>query len=168
MQDRVGTGMSVAKGTGDRQARGANAPAATVSAFVREAVFATALIRPRYGGRVSRAARSHAVNEDWHSALDGTAPLFVVADGVSSGAMASRASRRAGVARLHETLDAWPHRRRRACSSAVLDADRAVRRSIASRTDASGRRDGGALRRYRQRRFRGGWSHGSAIAVSIA
>jgi protein phosphatase len=63
-------------------------------------------------------------------------PLFVVADGVSSGAMASCASREL-VSRLHETLE-----RGRidadAVRSAVLDADRKVRRSIASLTDASG------------------------------
>src|SRR5205814_572686 len=79
---------------------------------------------------------SHAVNEDGHSALGGTSPLFVVADGVSSGAMASCASREL-VSRLHETLE-----RGRidadAVRSAVLDADREVRRTIASLTDASG------------------------------
>lgn len=105
------------------------------SAFVREAVFAKGWIRLDTAVASSR-GRSHAVNEDWHSALGGTAPLFVVADGVSSGAMASSASREL-VLRLHETLE-----RGRidadAVRSAVLDADREVRRSIASLTDASG------------------------------
>src|SRR5258708_34009847 len=40
------------------------------------------------------------VNEDWHSALDGDASLFVVADGGGGGAMAARASGELG-AQLH-------------------------------------------------------------------
>ena len=84
----------------------------------------------------SSRGRFHAINEDWSSALDGAFPLFVVADGVSSGAMASCASREL-VGRLHATLE-----RSRvdadALRSAVLDADREVSGSIASLTDASG------------------------------
>jgi serine/threonine protein phosphatase PrpC len=62
--------------------------------------------------------------------------VFVVADGVSTGAMASSASREL-VARLHaalerEEIDAA------VVSSAVLDADREIRRTIASSTDAPG------------------------------
>ena len=84
----------------------------------------------------SSCGKSHAVNEDCHSALDGALPLFVVADGVSSGAMASCASREL-VSRIHAALgrgriDAD------AVRSAVLDADREVGRTIASRTQASG------------------------------
>jgi protein phosphatase len=79
---------------------------------------------------------SHAVNEDCHSALDGRAPLFVVADGVGGGALASAASRQL-VSHLHSALsmsDATPTDVR----AALIDADRAIARSIASRTDARG------------------------------
>jgi serine/threonine protein phosphatase PrpC len=103
--------------------------------FVREAVFATGWTRLDTAVASSRGG-FHAVNEDWYSALDGTLPLFVVADGVSSGAMASCASREL-VSRLHETLERGPLDAD-AVRSAVLDADREVGRSIASRTDASG------------------------------
>lgn len=75
-------------------------------------------------------------NEDWHSPLDGRAPLFVVADGVGGGAMAARASREL-VAHLHAALE---DRRidAEAIRSALLDADREVGRSIAHHTQASG------------------------------
>jgi PPM family protein phosphatase len=120
---------------GDRQAPRHESARSDRSDFVREAVFATGWIRLDTAVASSR-GRSHAENEDWHSALGGAAPLFVVADGVSSGAMAACASREL-VLHLHETLergriDAAAVRR------AVLDADRKVRRSIASLTDASG------------------------------
>jgi PPM family protein phosphatase len=83
----------------------------------------------------SRGAR-HSVNEDSHSALDGAAPLFVVADGVGGGALASRASREL-VARLHTTLDtAAPDPS--LLRSALIEADRQIARSIARRTEASG------------------------------
>ena len=99
--------------------------------------------RARYGGRVF-ARRFHAVNEDWHSALDGPLPLFVVADGVSSGAMASCASSEL-VWRLHEALE-----RGRidadAMRSAVLDADREVRPQHREPHRRARRRDGGAVR----------------------
>jgi protein phosphatase len=126
--------MNVAS-AGDRQAPRRESARSDRSAFVREAVFATGEIRLDTAVASSR-GKSHAVNEDWHSALGGTSPLFVVADGVSSGAMASSASRGL-VSRLHETLE-----RGRidadAMRSAVLDADREVGRSIASLTNASG------------------------------
>jgi protein phosphatase len=126
--------MNVAS-AGDRQAPRRESARSDGSAFVREAVFATGEIRLDTAVASSR-GKSHAVNEDWHSALGGTSPLFVVADGVSSGAMASSASRGL-VSRLHETLE-----RGRidadAMRSAVLDADREVGRSIASLTNASG------------------------------
>jgi protein phosphatase len=78
----------------------------------------------------------HAVNEDCHSALDCAVPLFVVADGVGGGALASRASREL-VARLHDALErAGTHPE--TIRTALLDADYAVRRSIASDTDRSG------------------------------
>ena len=108
---------------------------ASDAAFVREAVFATQSVR-LYVGVASSRGRRHAVNEDGHTTFDGDLPLFVVADGVSSGAMAARASGDL-VAHLHAALahgpiDADSVRR------AVLDADRAIARSIACRTDAPG------------------------------
>jgi PPM family protein phosphatase len=80
--------------------------------------------------------RRHAVNEDSHSALDRPAPVYVVADGVGGGAMASWVSREL-VLMLHAALDG---RRVDANSlrDALLDADSAVGHSIASRTQASG------------------------------
>ena len=105
------------------------------AAFVREAAYTSGLVRLDAAVASSRGA-FHAVNEDGYSTLDGCAPLFVVADGVSSGAMASRASSEL-VSRLHETLE-HVALDADAVRSAVLDADRAVRRRIASRTDAKG------------------------------
>ena len=105
------------------------------AAFVREAVLGTGDAR-LHAGIVSARGRRHAVNEDGYSSLDGDATLFVVADGVSSGAMASCASGDL-VAHLHAALgssriDGDAIRR------AVLDADRKIARSIARRTDAPG------------------------------
>ena len=84
----------------------------------------------------SAPGKRRSVNEDWHSPLDADAPLFVVADGVGGGAMAARASREL-VLRLHGSLG---HRRvdAEAIRSALLRADREVRRSIAHHTRASG------------------------------
>jgi len=111
---------------------------ASDAAFVREAVFATRGTR-LYAAVASSRGRRHAVNEDGHSTLDGTAPLFVVADGVSSGAMASRASGDL-VAHLHASLG---HGRADAgaVKRAVLDADREIARSIARRTGRDPRLD---------------------------
>ncbi len=84
----------------------------------------------------SARGRRREVNEDWHSAFNGSAPLFVVADGVGGGAMAARASREL-VSRLHAALDG-----RRidapAIRDALLRADREVGRSISNVTGASG------------------------------
>jgi serine/threonine protein phosphatase PrpC len=118
-----------------RTVRAAGRETASSAAFVREAVMATRFARLNMAVASSRGTR-HAVNEDAHSALDGTSPLFVVADGVSSGAMASRASGEL-VANLHAALldgriDAATVRR------AILDADRGIAASIARRTDAPG------------------------------
>ena len=52
----------------------------------------------------STRGRRREVNEDSYSALNGSAPLFVVADGVGGGAMAARASREL-VHHLHDALD---------------------------------------------------------------
>lgn len=80
--------------------------------------------------------RQHQVNEDWHSALDGSTPLFVVADGVGGGAMAARASREL-VSRLHATLDGG-RIDAGTIRDALLRADREVGRSIARETAAAG------------------------------
>lgn len=77
-----------------------------------------------------------AINEDCHSALDSSAPVYVVADGVGGGAMASRASREL-VSRLHRAL-AGGRIEDAAVRDALLEADREVARSIASHTDALG------------------------------
>ena len=80
--------------------------------------------------------RRRAMNEDAYSALDRPAPVYVVADGVGGGAMASWASREL-VRRLHAALDR--HRiDERSLSTALLDADRDVARAIAEHTRASG------------------------------
>ncbi|HEY2819064.1 MAG TPA: PP2C family serine/threonine-protein phosphatase [Casimicrobiaceae bacterium] len=84
----------------------------------------------------SDCSQRHAVNEDAYSPLDRAADLYVVADGVGGGAMASWASREL-VRRLHAVLD------RRivdagAIESALLDADRELRRDIARETAYAG------------------------------
>ena len=83
----------------------------------------------------SARGRRRNVNEDAHSALNGSA-LFVVADGVGGGAMAARASREL-VHHLHDALD--DHRIDAGrIRDAVLRADREVGRSIARHTDGAG------------------------------
>jgi len=84
----------------------------------------------------SARGRQRQVNEDWHSMLDGSAPLFVVADGVGGGAMAARASREL-VSQLHAVLDRR-HIDAAAIRNALLRADREVGKSIASHTRESG------------------------------
>jgi protein phosphatase len=78
----------------------------------------------------------HAINEDSHSALDGREAVFIVADGVGGGAMASRASREL-VSRVHRALDGG-RCDEAAVREALLDADREVARSIARHTDQLG------------------------------
>jgi serine/threonine protein phosphatase PrpC len=76
------------------------------------------------------------VNEDCHSALDCAVPLFVVADGVGGGALASRASREL-VRALHDALEragTHPETFAPRCSTPITR----FRRSIASDTDRSG------------------------------
>ncbi|MBA3776227.1 MAG: protein serine/threonine phosphatase 2C family protein [Betaproteobacteria bacterium] len=80
--------------------------------------------------------KRQAVNEDAHSALDGRVPVYVVADGVGGGAMASRASREL-VARVHRALDGG-RIDDDAVREALLEADREVARSIANHTDQLG------------------------------
>ena len=85
---------------------------------------------------VSDCSRRHAVNEDSYSALDRSFPVYVVADGVGGGAMASWASREL-VQNLHVALD-----RQRVDSdsirAALLNADRELGRGIARETACSG------------------------------
>jgi protein phosphatase len=116
------------------------APPASLSsacgaALVREAVTATRWARVHTAVASSR-GRRHAVNEDEHSPLDGNARLFVVADGVGSGALASCVSREL-VAHVHAVLG---HGRvgADAVRTAILEADRAIARSIARRTSTPG------------------------------
>jgi serine/threonine protein phosphatase PrpC len=126
--------MNVAKARDRQLSRRENA-GIDMSTFVREVALATGWIRLDTAV-VSSRGRSHAVNEDWYSMLDGARPLFVVADGVGSGAMASYASREL-VLHLHETLERG-NIDADAIRCAVLAADRDVGRRIARRTDASG------------------------------
>jgi protein phosphatase len=85
---------------------------------------------------VSCRGKRHAVNEDSHSPLDGPAAVYVVADGVGGGALAWRASREL-VHRVHRRLDS-ERIDGAALRDALLDADRAVAKSIANHTDAQG------------------------------
>jgi len=87
-------------------------------------------------GAASARGTHHAINEDSHSGLDGCTPVYVVADGVGGGAMASRASREL-VGRVHRALDSGPFDDV-AVREALLDADREVARSIARHTDQRG------------------------------
>jgi serine/threonine protein phosphatase PrpC len=80
--------------------------------------------------------KRHVVNEDAHSSLDGHVPVYVVADGVGGGAMASRASREL-VSRVHRALDGG-RIDDDTVRDALLDADREVARSIANHTDQLG------------------------------
>ena len=78
----------------------------------------------------------HAVNEDSHSPIDGAPTLFVVADGVGGGASASYVSKEL-VSRLHRALAGRRHDAE-AVRAALLDADRAIASTLASRTDECG------------------------------
>ena len=105
------------------------------SATSRHAVRVTPWVRLEMAAASVRGRRRH-VNEDWHSAFNESAPLFVVADGVGGGAVPAQASREL-VSRLHAALDG-----RRidapAIRNALLCADREVGRSISRVTEASG------------------------------
>ena len=106
----------------------------------RTTVSEAAVLRAR-GVRLDVAAatargKHHPVNEDSHSALDRAWPVYVVADGVGGGAMASLASREL-VRRLHAALDR--HRvDEGSMAKALLDADRDVARAMAKHTTESG------------------------------
>ncbi|HEV7914759.1 MAG TPA: PP2C family serine/threonine-protein phosphatase [Albitalea sp.] len=113
--------------------RGKRAPRPAIEC--RQAVHTTV-----FGRIVSAVASScgsvHGVNEDAHSGLTPPWRLFVVADGVGGGAMASLASREL-VAHLHATLDGGPIAAS-TVADALLDADRAIAERIAEATDAPG------------------------------
>jgi len=96
--------------------------------YTHAAEFATRWSRLDVAVASGRGTR-HPVNEDSYSALSGTAPLFVVADGVGGGAMAALASRQL-VLRLHGTLERSPIDAP-TLRAALLEADRDVARSIA-------------------------------------
>ncbi|HEY8242506.1 MAG TPA: protein phosphatase 2C domain-containing protein [Casimicrobiaceae bacterium] len=76
------------------------------------------------------------VNEDAHTEVDRAATLVVVADGVGGGAEAARASREL-VVRLHSALDGAVADAA-SIRHALLMADRAIARSIATRGEATG------------------------------
>jgi serine/threonine protein phosphatase PrpC len=110
-------------------------PARERSATVERGTLRTAWARLDLAA-VSCRGKRHAINEDSHSALDGRAAVFIVADGVGGGAMAWRASREL-VRRVHRALDG-ARIDDTTVRSALLDADRAVARSIASHTSQLG------------------------------
>ena len=116
-----------------RQSR--RAAEATAPREAQQAVYANAFRRLE-AAVASTCGSQHPVNEDAHSALEGSARLFVVADGVGGGAMAHTASRLL-VAALHETLEGQPIDGDRV-AAAVLGADRAIAAAIARVTDRPG------------------------------
>jgi len=111
------------------------AAAAVAAGEARQAVYANAFRRLE-AAVASSCGTQHPVNEDAHSALEGSARLFVVADGVGGGAMAHTASHLL-VAALHESLEAQPIDGDRV-AAAVLGADRAIAAAIARVTDRPG------------------------------
>jgi protein phosphatase len=102
---------------------------------VRGATFATDEARVE-AAAASSAGPRHRVNEDGHSALHGRSAVFVVADGVGGGAMASCASREL-VARLHAALD-FVAADEDTVRRALIDADRDIAQTIATHTEHSG------------------------------
>ena len=105
------------------------------ASLVNEVAIVTRWARLDVAAASSRGTR-HRVNEDCRSPLDAECALFVVADGVGGGALASRASRQL-VAWLHGAL-AHVRIDAEAVRQALLAADRDIRASIASRTQAAG------------------------------
>src|SRR5213595_1800599 len=83
--------MNMAKASGRRSSQRETASSDT-SPSVHEGLLEMGSIRLD-SAVASSCGTSHAINEDFHSTLDGALPLFAVADGVSAGAMASCASR---------------------------------------------------------------------------
>lgn len=105
------------------------------AALVDCGTLAAASVRLDLGVASCRGTR-HPINEDSHSPLEGRTPIYIVADGVGGGAMASRASREL-VSRVHRGLDRGIVDAD-AVREALLDADREVARSIARHTDQLG------------------------------
>ena len=100
-----------------------------------EGTFATRWIQLE-AAVVTSCGSYHAVNEDCHSTFDSRSSLFVVADGVGGGAHAATASRQL-VSHLHEALDGGDSDAD-SVRMALIDADRAIDRSISIRTQARG------------------------------
>ena len=136
----------------------ASAPAPT------HAVYANASRRLE-AAVASSCGSQHAVNEDAHSALDGSGRLFVVADGVGGGAMAQTASRLL-VAQLHQALEGQPLDGDRV-ATAMLAADRTIAEAIARVTERPGAATV-ALCAPLDASARAGSSPGSATAASTA
>ena len=115
----------------------------------------------------ARAGTKRDTNEDSHSALDGSTPLFVVADGVGGGAMAAQASREL-VSHLHAALD---HRRLDAAVDSQRSPPRGSRRRPQHRA-AEPRTSGAATVALcagtGSSALSLAGSHGSATAASIA
>jgi protein phosphatase len=101
----------------------------------REAAFASVQAQLR-AAVATVCGFGHDVNEDCASALDSASSLFVVADGVGGGAHASYASQ-ALVTRLHAALDRVPARHE-TLRAALREADQAIARGIAERSEATG------------------------------
>ncbi|MEO5844806.1 MAG: PP2C family serine/threonine-protein phosphatase [Caldimonas sp.] len=108
---------------------------ASTAAAPTHAVYANGACRLE-AAVASSCGSQHAVNEDAHSALDGSGRLFVVADGVGGGAMAQTASRLL-VAELHAALDGQPLDGDRV-AAAMLAADRTIAEAIARVTERPG------------------------------
>ena len=111
--------------------RGAAAPT--------QAVYATAACRLE-AAVASSCGSQHAVNEDAHSALDGSGRLFVVADGVGGGAMAQTASRLLVAAAAPGARRAAARRRARRDARCSPPTGRSPRRSPASPSGRARRR----------------------------
>jgi serine/threonine protein phosphatase PrpC len=115
---------------------GCNAPPPRPAPIAaRHTTFSTGRVRVD-AAVASRAGPAHRANEDGHSALHGRSAVFVVADGVGGGAMASCASREL-VLRLHASLDTAPADSD-TVRAALIDADRSIARTIATHTALTG------------------------------
>ena len=101
----------------------------------RHAVYTTPFCRIEAAVASSRGPQ-HAENEDAAVDLDGAGRLFIVADGVGGGALAQTASRLL-VAHLQAALENFAPSAERV-RQAMLEADRAIARVIAQRTELPG------------------------------
>ncbi|HEX4234831.1 MAG TPA: PP2C family serine/threonine-protein phosphatase [Caldimonas sp.] len=114
---------------------GRRAAAVATASAATQAVYANAFRRLE-AAVVSSCGSQHGVNEDAHSPLEGSARLFVVADGVGGGAMAQLASHLL-VDALHASLEPQPIDGDRV-AAAMLGADRTIAAAIARVTDRPG------------------------------